>query len=166
MYFPDFAVKRASLSWKWTLDRREVQSVSVKLFILGRPGSGKSTAFRHIIKHLEMQHQGWTAIRFNDYEILQDIFRYETLFENDSKKRKFRATGHGGFDVLKFSVLDTALKELEKQVCHWYYSTKEELMIIEFARDDYSKALEQFSPTFLKDAYFLVVDADVETCIQ
>ena len=94
------------------------------------------------------------------------MFHFERLFQIGTEQRKFRATEHGGFDVLDFSVLDTALKELEKQVRHRFSSRREELIVIEFARDDYSKALQQFSPAFLKDAYFLFIDADMNTCIE
>ncbi len=137
--------------------------MAVKIFILGRPGSGKSTAIRHIKTYLEKKYSGWSVIPFNDYEILQEMFRREKLFPTN--RPKFRETEHGGFDVVDFSVLDTALKELEKQV-RGRCSTKDELIFIEFARDDYSKALEQFSHTFLQDAHFLFLDTDVRTCIQ
>jgi hypothetical protein len=63
-------------------------------------------------------------------------------------------------------VLDTALKKLEKQVRQNHYPLKDELIVIEFARDDYKKALSQFSPSFLKDARFLYINADLQTCIQ
>ena len=137
--------------------------MAVKIFILGRPGSGKSTAIRHIEAYLEKDYPGWSVIHFNDYEILQEMFRVERLFP--TKKPKFSETQHGGFDVVDFSVLDMALKELEKQV-RGKCSTKDELIFIEFARDDYCKALEQFSHTFLQDAYFLFLDTDLKTCIQ
>ncbi|HCF84502.1 MAG TPA: hypothetical protein DEV72_04810, partial [Ktedonobacter sp.] len=42
----------------------------------------------------------------------------------------------------------------------------DELIVIEFARDNYIHAFKQFSASFLKDAYFLFVEADLETCIQ
>lgn len=139
--------------------------MAIKVFILGRPGSGKSTAFRHIVKYLEQQDQLWSAIRFNDYEILQEMFRFEELFRHDAANRQFRATKHAGFDVLDFSVLDIALKELEKQVQR-VYSMKDGLIIIEFARDNYDKALSLFRPNFLQNSYFLFIDADMETCMQ
>jgi thymidylate kinase len=140
--------------------------VSVKLFVLGRPGSGKSTAYHHIAEYINQQYHSWSTIRFHDYEILQTMFQFEELFPNSCKHRQFHATQYGGFDVLDFPVLDTALRELEKQVRHRYDPLREELIVIEFARDDYTKALKQFSPAFLKDAYFLFIKADLKTCVQ
>lgn len=135
-----------------------------KLFILGRPGSGKSAAFRHIKQYINRKY-GWSAIHYNDYDILKDLFLFEKLFQSGAKSRRFRATEHGGFDVLDFSVLDIALKRLEKEVRH-RYSSNDELIVIEFARDDYAKALELFSPGFLKDAFFLFLDTDLRTCMK
>lgn len=137
-----------------------------KLFILGRPGSGKSAAFRHIKGYIKEKY-GWSAIHYNDYDILRDMFLFEKLFHNNSIPRQFRATKHDGFDVLDFSVLDNALRELEKKVRSRYSKNeKDELIVIEFARDDYIKALRLFSPDFLEDAYFLFLDADLRICIK
>lgn len=129
--------------------------MAVELFILGRPGSGKTTAARYISGLA--RDRRWSSIHINDYTILQEMFQTDT-------ENKFRPTQHNGFDVVDFSVLDTALQEVEKRVEE--YISSMELVTIEFARDDYSKALKQFSPDFLKDAYFLFIDADVETCLQ
>jgi hypothetical protein len=140
--------------------------LAVKLFVLGRPGSGKSAAYRQILKYLEQCHRDWSAQHFSDYEILQQMFRFERLFLSNAKPRKFQPTEHGGFDVLDFSVLDKALVELEKKVRFGCSQEKDELMIIEFARDDYGRALELFRRSFLKDAYFLFINSDINSCIQ
>ncbi len=39
----------------------------VKVFVLGMPGSGKSTIGRHIVERAKQQHQEWMITRFNDY---------------------------------------------------------------------------------------------------
>ena len=128
-----------------------------KLFVLGRPGSGKTTAFHHIEKRAK--ENGWSTDRVRDYEILQDMFRQHP--------EKFRATDHNGFDVIDFSVLDDALFEVKRLLKLRMSPTKEnELIVVEFARDHYSTALEIFSPDFSQDTHILFVDADVDTCIQ
>jgi hypothetical protein len=64
-------------------------------------------------------------------------------------------------------VLDDVLKELEKKIKFRYSDIRnEQLVLIEFARDDYGRALKLFSPNFLKDAYFLFINSDIKTCIQ
>ena len=130
--------------------------MSVKLFILGRPGSGKSSAARRIVKLA--RRRDCSAIRVNDYDILQEMFKAD--FEHN----KFRSTEYNGFDVVDFSIMDTALKEAEKRARKQILSA--DIIVIEFARDNYGEALKHFSRAFLQDAYFLFLDTDTKTCIH
>ena len=131
--------------------------MALKWFVIGRPGSGKTTSARYIIQLAK--NKGLSAIHMNDYEILKQMFR------DDIEQKKFRPTEHEGFDVLDFSVMQTALQELERSVES--YISSMDLITIEFARDDYDAALKQFHPDFLrKDACFLYLDADIEICLQ
>ncbi len=135
----------------------------MKLFLLGLPGSGKSTAagWAQVIVR-DHKDKGWSIFRINDYDILYD------MFQKDSNHEKFRSIEHGGFDILDLTVFDLALKELEKQVRNHIIQTPnaKQLILIEFARDNYKEALKQFSSDFLQDAYFLFLDADIQTCKQ
>ncbi|MGH2496421.1 MAG: hypothetical protein ACRDIV_17115 [Ktedonobacteraceae bacterium] len=135
----------------------------IKVFLLGRPGCGKSTAFRHIEKLACSV--GWSAVHLNDYDILREMFHREQLFPSTQSKRRFRATEHGGFDVVDFSVLDEVLRELEKQV-RKRYSQVDEVVVIEFARDNYDRALQIFSSTFLQDSYILFIESGLNVCLQ
>jgi thymidylate kinase len=131
----------------------------IKIFVLGRPGSGKTTAFRRISAIIK--DKGWPVTRIRDYGILQSMSR------DAIEGKKFRPTDHGGFDVVDFSVLDNALVEVERQVKLRMLTAREkELVVVEFARSDYKTGLEPFSPEFLQDVHMLFIDADVETCIQ
>jgi ABC-type dipeptide/oligopeptide/nickel transport system ATPase component len=129
----------------------------VKLFILGCSGSGKSTAARRIA--MLARDRGWSATHISDYEILFN------LFLKDVNGTKFHPALFGGFDVLDLSVYDTALLELKHQA-HILYSKADELLIIEFARDNYCNSFRLFGNSFLKDAYFLFIDSDPEICIR
>lgn len=126
----------------------------VKIFILGRPGSGKSSAARRILKLAHRR--GYSTLRINDYEILQQMFQNDT-------NHQFVSAQFGGFDVRDFSVLDTALKSIEKTVRRRRNSA--DFVIIEFARNNYENALAQFSKSFLQDSYFLFLDTDIHSCI-
>jgi hypothetical protein len=141
--------------------------MAVKLFVLGRPGSGKSEAYRQIDKYIQQSHQDRSVIHFTDYEILHEMFQFERYFQLNEKLRKFQPREHEGFDVSDFSVLDDVLKELEKKIRFKYSEVEsEQLIVIEFARDDYGEALKLFSPKFLKNAYFLFINSDIKTCVQ
>lgn len=133
----------------------------VKAFVLGRPGSGKSTAIRRITELTNRR--TISNMHLRDYTILLDMCK------QDVEHTRFRPID-GGFDVIDFTVLDTALKQLEEQVQErarkLAYSERKELVMIEFARDDYYKALSKFTPEFLNNSYFLFIETNVETCIE
>lgn len=127
----------------------------MKVFVLGRPGSGKSTAARHM--NSLFKQGGWRVKHINDYEILREMFLA------DKQHLQFRATEHNGFDAIDLTVMDSALREVEERAKRLL---EVDAVTIEFARNDYRKALKQFTPAFLKDAYFLFLDADIETCLR
>jgi len=139
--------------------------MSMKLFILGLPGSGKSTAVRHIVDYVGKQKSDCSTKRINDYVILY------RMYEAD-KEGKFRPAEHGGFDILDPSIFDSALKTAEQEAKraeqtssnHVQAVFKPILFVFEFARDDYSHAFQQFSPEFLRGAYFLFLNANIKIC--
>ena len=142
----------------------------LKVFVLGRPGSGKTTAVNNIIKHVNyvFEHKEELTIqRFKDYEILYRMFEQDIKHKyQDASKRKFRKAEYGGFDVLDKTMFDVALERLEENVNAFVPSSDNKIVTIEFARDDYKEALRIFSKDFLKDAHFLFVNCDLEQCMQ
>lgn len=130
--------------------------MALKWFVIGRPGSGKTSAVRYIAGLIRDKQLSVYSI--NDYEILKD------MFHADDKHIKFLPTSHNGFDVLDFSVLDVALQKIEKQIQTLLLPI--DLISIEFARNDYRYAMEQFDRTFLKDAYFLFINVDIDVCLE
>jgi thymidylate kinase len=132
-----------------------------KLFVLGHPGSGKSTVSRYIVDYVSSQRNGWTANRFNDYDIMLEMFLSE------EHKHRFHPTKkHLGFNVHDPLVYDEALKKLENIVQTPFSSSPNELIVIEFDRNDYKKALQQFSPDFLSNTYIIFLDVDIGTCLR
>lgn len=128
----------------------------MKVFLIGRPGSGKSTAARYIA--MRARDTVLSVMHINDYELLQ------AMFQADSRHEFFEPTAHGGFNALTPTVLDVALEQVEEQVCSSF--THADLVTIEFARDEYHEAFTHFSPAFLHDACILYTDADLDTCLQ
>lgn len=131
----------------------------VKLFVLGRPGCGKSKTAQHVAEFVKSK--GWNTYRFKDYDIL------EKMFLEDTSQVRFRPTEHEGFDVLDSFVFDEVLLLLEKNIYNNIISIEERGFItIEFARENYDKAFKQFSQSFLQDAYFILINTNFETCKQ
>lgn len=129
-----------------------------KLFIWGRPGSGKSTAVRYISKTLEGP--VWDIRNINDYPIFLEMAK--------SGSPEVRLMENGGFDVRVPSTYDKVLHSVKQQVekidKDVYEQQSNSLVTIEFSRDHYQSALEQFGSDFLKDAYLLFIHADIHIC--
>jgi hypothetical protein len=132
--------------------------MGMKIFVLGRPGSGKSTVARHVIELASRR--GYQSLFVQDYDILYKMFL------DDRKHERFRPTDRGGFDVLDYSVLDSALRQMEQEVEDALTLKRADIVCIEFARNDYRAALNIFSPLFLRNAYFFFIDSDLEFCIR
>src|SRR5947209_14184378 len=139
------------------------------VFLLGRPGSGKSS----VASLIEMfaGDRGWLTHYTNDYEHLQKMFLQEKAECTPLERRNFRLTGPeecNGFDVINFSVLGKVLEKIRKEVEEVESESLEEdniLFLIEFARDSYHDSLQLFGSNILQDAYLLYLDVDLESCI-
>jgi hypothetical protein len=139
--------------------------VSLTIFIFGLPGSGKSAAARQIKSFARKKH--FRPRRFRDYTILYKMFQDDQKAKNE--KKRFRSTlslGYDGFDVLDLDEYDKALQQLHQNIL-WrkkLVDDSRELLIIEFSRNDYCKALSFFPSLRLKNAHFLFIDSDIPTC--
>jgi adenylate kinase family enzyme len=134
-----------------------MEEYAVKLFILGLPGSGKSTIAREIERRLG--NIGSQSIRICDFLILEQIFH------DDVEGKQFKPAAKGGFDIIDLMAFDTALNLLERSVKKYnLHAEQERMILIEFARNNYKKAFEQFSQDFLQDAYFVYLSVDQSIC--
>jgi hypothetical protein len=143
--------------------------VAEKVFLLGRPGSGKTTALHYIQNyvcgtkpipvHPNYKHPKFTHQR--EYTTLQEMMRSDS-------KNKFLPAKYGGFEVRDDSVFEESARRFEERLRN-YLTTKaseEEFIFIELARKEYKESMRCFSPDFLQDSYFLFIEADVATCIE
>lgn len=139
--------------------RGEENIVSIKLFVLGRSGSGKSTTVHYLQD--AAQKRGWSIAAFNEYDILH------AMFKQDTKHEQFRATNNGGFEVLDLNIYTQSLQKLEKEIHNSSAEAEEQTLItIEFASNNYLYSLQQFSPVFLENAHCVFLAADLGTCLQ
>jgi adenylate kinase family enzyme len=127
--------------------------MALKLLILGLPCSGKSSMARYIATYLE--DKNWESTRFSDHAILQN------MFHADTEGKQFKPAEFGGFDVIDLEAFNSALKSLELEVKEHSISAKpKQLIVVEFSRNDYQRAFQQFSDTFLRNAHFLYLDVE------
>ncbi len=130
-----------------------------KLFVLGFPGSGKSTVSRYIVDHVQRSYKSWLAQRICDYNLLYNMFK------QDIKRKDFYPVKHGGFYVTNPTKYDDALKQLEKSV-NSLNMKENKLLVIEFARGDYARALKLFQKDFFRNSSYLFLYADLNTCLE
>lgn len=130
----------------------------IKVFVLGLPGSGKSTVSKHIVNYLRQKHINRVAKHISDYDIL--------LRKRDISGERFYSKGEfkdKGFIVKDSSVYDEALKEAESTVSMFPITV--EFAVVEFVRKSYEDAFNLFARSFVvENSYFLFLDTDVATC--
>ena len=140
-----------------------------KVFILGRPGTGKSTLAQLI--EASAQRRGWATQHFYDYKYLQDMSQQEIEEIGPLEERAFRQKGPEachGFDVVRFEVLDTALKQMADDIrtAKNEHPAAKKLFLIEFARKEISRDLHIFGYDILRDAHLFYIKLGLEACIE
>lgn len=125
------------------------------VFLLGRPGCGKSVVYKIIKEALEKK--GIAAPRVDDFLTLKAILDKDTQFKRHVLK-------DGGFAVTDFSVVDEALKDLCSLVVKDRADKK--IIFIEFARDNYKHAFENFTKEMLDDSLILYLYSTFEECYR
>jgi len=144
--------------------------VMIKIaFLLGRPGSGKSSLAQLI--EASAQRRGWATQHFYDYKYLQDMFQREVEENVPLDERAFRRKGPDvchGFDVVRFEVLDTVLEQMAEDIltARSENQAANRFFLIEFARKEYCRALHIFGYDILRDVHLFYIKLGLESCIE
>lgn len=129
------------------------------IFLLGRPGSGKTLATRLIAEHL--QFIGFDRLKITiqrDYKVLWEWFL------QDKNHLKFEQGPRDGFRVKDFKVLDDCLREInDRALCE--LETKH-VILIEFSRNTYVSAFEYFDSRLLKSSVIVYIYAPIDICLK
>lgn len=125
------------------------------VFLLGRPGCGKSLIYRKLSERL--REHGLEATRIDDFPILKELLDRDTKFKRHYRKE-------GGFVVTDFTILDDVLKEINEKL-------KEEegpdrVIFVEFARDRYLEALKNFEGNVLKRSLLVYIYCPFDVCVK
>jgi len=127
------------------------------IFLLGRPGCGKSEVWRNLTERLKEEKIANTFNRVDDFPILNSW--KEEDFKNNNYSH-FEPTSDGGFKVIDKGVWDELLRRLNEKI----HKEKSDVLAIEFARPNYVHSLKNFSEDILSKSVIIYINASFETC--
>jgi len=125
------------------------------VFLLGRPGCGKSAIYRMLSEKLIKSEVEVT--RTDDFPVLKELLDRDTEFKRHYRKE-------GGFVVTDFTLLDDVLREMNEKLKKETKPRK--VIFVEFARDSYANALKNFDREVLDRALILYVYCPFDVCVQ
>jgi shikimate kinase len=126
------------------------------IFLIGRPGCGKSAVFRLIEQVLRSRGYAGELKRIDDFPILKRIF------DTDVEHKRHRPAPGGGVKITDNGVWDELIDGLNKQALKLQNSKR--LLFIEFSRSDYRRAFRRFNPEILRDSIVVYIDAPFDVC--
>lgn len=145
------------------------------LFVLGRPGAGKSEFFDHIKKIGDTERLKKFNIgsfeTIDDWLVLADKFREDELWEKLTGHRKYTRLDQGVEVVTDLLLYDYAVMQLNRLALELleknptFYS--ERSLLIEFSRGgekNYTHTFSFFDAAILKKAAIIYVQADMDVC--
>jgi deoxyadenosine/deoxycytidine kinase len=140
---------------------------AVVLFLLGRPGSGKSTIADVLKKHSRQRE----VVFCDDYTFLHAMYETEQQSgrgaTNRAQFRRAQKNGLSGFEILDFSVLEFVLSQVNARICQHLYKPNT-IIPVEFSRNEYKnrQVWRHFSPEVLMSAHYIFCDATLDTCTK
>jgi adenylate kinase family enzyme len=126
------------------------------VFLIGRPGCGKSVVYRLLEEQLREKGLKGELRRIDDFPILKRIF------EEDVEHRRHRPTPGGGVKITDDMVWDDLTRALNKRALG--LQSLDRLLFIEFSRDSYVRAFKNFDPEVLENSLIVYIDCPWDVC--
>ncbi len=127
------------------------------IFLLGRPGCGKSFIYETIIKKLRETENIEKVERVDDFPILKELLDKDTEFKRHVRKE-------GGFEVTDFTIIDEVLSTIDNRLED--VKLKNDLVFIEFARAEYISALKNFTEETFTKSMIVYIYCPYEVCLE
>jgi len=126
------------------------------VFLLGRPGCGKSFVYETIMRSLKGTGKYERVKRMDDFPILKELLDKDTSFKRHVRKG-------GGFEVTDWTIVDEVLATINKRLPA--VKKKNDLVFVEFARDNYLSALKNFSAATFSRSLILYIYCPFKVCL-
>lgn len=127
------------------------------VFLLGRPGSGKSAIYRMLGQKLREEGLASDITRIDDFPVLKELLDRDTEFKRHYRKE-------GGFVVTDFTILDDVLEEINRKLKELEQSGR--VTFVEFARARYANALKNFDREVLDHSLILYIYCPFDVCVE
>ncbi len=127
------------------------------VFLLGRPGSGKSAVYRMLSERLRAEGLASDITRIDDFPVLREMLDRDTEFKRHYLKE-------GGFVVTDFTILDDVLKEINRKLKELEQPGR--VTFVEFARARYANALKNFDREVLDHSLILYIYCPFDICVE
>jgi len=127
------------------------------VFLLGRPGSGKSAIYRMLRQGLLEEGLASDVTRIDDFPVLRELLDRDTEFKRHYRKE-------GGFVVTDFTILDDVLKEINRKLKGPEQPGR--VTFVEFARARYADALKNFDRKVLDRSLILYIYCPFDVCVE
>jgi len=126
------------------------------VFLIGRPGCGKSVVYRILEEELRARGYGSELKRVDDFPFLKRIF------DTDIEYKRHRPAPDGGVKITDDTVWDDLARALNEQALKLQDPNR--LLFIEFSRDNYVRAFKHFSPKILQNSVVVYIDVPFDLC--
>lgn len=126
------------------------------VFLLGRPGSGKSAIYRELERRIREEGLASEVMRIDDFPVLKELLDRDVEFKRHYRKE-------GGFVVTDFTLLDDVLREMNTKLNKLRKPSR--VIFVEFARDKYANALKNFDREVLGRALLLYIYCPFDVCV-
>ena len=133
------------------------------VFLLGRAGCGKSALYRQLQKRLLECGRAKTVERVDDFPRIWAKFLSDDAREKDGQERLHsRPTPDGDYLLTDDGVWNEVLEEVNAYLLE--IDRPGHLVFIEFARSDYTEAIQNFDQSVLDNGIVVFVEVSFDTC--
>jgi adenylate kinase family enzyme len=133
------------------------------VFLLGRPGCGKSALYRELEKRILESGQAKTFERVDDFPKVWAKLLGDDALEKEGKERIYsKRTDDGGYLLNDDDFLNDILKEVNSDVLR--IDKPDHMIFLEFARPNYVEAIQYFDKSILDDCIAIYMEVNFELC--
>jgi adenylate kinase family enzyme len=133
------------------------------VFLLGRPGCGKSALYRELETRILESGQAKTFERVDDFPKLWAAVERDDALEKEGKERiYFKRFNDGELSLINDDLFNVILKEVNSDVLK--IDKPDHMVFLEFARSNYVEAVQSFDRSILDHCVAIYVEVSFDIC--